>query len=158
MNTGGYKRRRPLTIEDAVTQAIGILGDDGVEAATGKSSRLVRYWGEPDDDTHHIPLHQAFRLDAACLLADGFAPIAAWYRASLLGASRMQTGEPLLRLAAVAAEMGDVARAVHEARSTGSLGGAAITRVEAAGILRQSAELRDALDRLDADVSAAVED
>lgn len=150
------KRRRPLSIEDGVTVALAILGDEQAEAATRKSARLVRSWSDPDDDAHHIPVYQALRLDRACVATGEAPPILTAYRAELRRAAVAETkaSDPMLRLAEAMGEMGDVAEELRRSRSHDGPGGHAIVPEEARAILSHVAELRAALDALEQDVTA----
>ncbi len=150
------KRRKPLSVEDGVTVALAILGDEQAEGATRKSARLVRSWSDPDDDAHHIPVYQALRLDRACMLLGEAPPILTAYRAELrrAQASSRETGDPMARLADAMAEMGDVAEELRRARATCGPGGKSIVPSEAQAILTQVAELRAVLDALEHDVIA----
>ncbi|MCG8595650.1 MAG: hypothetical protein MI785_14980 [Kiloniellales bacterium] len=69
------KLREPGSFEAAVLRIIGDMTAEVAAAAVGKSTRLVRLWSDPDDDT--LPnLRQAFALDTA-YLADPTTPAAA---------------------------------------------------------------------------------
>jgi len=152
------KRRAPDSIEDAVTQALAILGDAGASAATGKSARLVRQWGDPDADAHQIQHQQALRLDLACI-AEGEAPPFHTHFAEQIRRATQKAGgtlHPVERLAEVMAEVGDVAAAVRAGLLPSSPGGSRFTHDEAATLRRELAELRAVLDCLDADVVAAL--
>lgn len=152
------KQRSPLTPEDAATQALAILGDDGVARATGKSPRLVRMWGDPDDDGHRIPLHQAQALDVACIAAGAQPPFYLHFRSVVLAAMRgaHRVLHPLSRLSQVMSEVGDVASELGTALAPDGDRGAEISAAEGRDLLREIAEARAALDRLEADVLAAV--
>lgn len=49
------KRRTPFTVEHAITQVIGLLGQDGFEEATGKSWSLGTKWSDPDNPARPSP-------------------------------------------------------------------------------------------------------
>ncbi|WP_431856626.1 phage regulatory CII family protein [Azospirillum sp.] len=152
------KQRPPLTVEDAATQALAILGDEGAARATGKSARLVRFWGDPDDDGHRIPLHQAQALDLACIAAGAQAPFYQHYRVLMRRAAvaAVDPQHPMARLSEVMSEVGDVAGELRQALRPDGAGGSAITASEGRDVLREIAEARASLDRLEADVIAAV--
>lgn len=150
------KRRKPLSVEDGVTVALAILGDEQAEGATRKSARLIRTWSDPDDDAHHIPVYQALRLDRACMLLGEAPPILTAYRTQLRRAAAevREPGDPMARLAEAMAEMGDLAEELRSARAVCGPGGKAILPEEARAILTQAAELRAVLDALEHDVTA----
>lgn len=152
------KLRTPLSIEDAVTLVYATVGGPEACRITGKSDRLIRMWGDPDDDAHQIPVYQAIRLDSA-LVARGDAPaILTAYRAALRDATTdpQAVACPSVRLLDVVAEVGDVAAAVRAAVNPGSSGGAAITPSEAKRILHEVGELRGTLDAMERDVLARI--
>ncbi|WP_068489894.1 phage regulatory CII family protein [Paramagnetospirillum marisnigri] len=156
------KLRRPLSIEDAIQRAHGMLLDAGVEAATGKSARLARSWSDPDDDAHRIPLHQAIAMDAACVIAGQPAPIREAYDAELsraveaLGSAPNHTPIDLFdRLAQALSNLGDISSEVRAARHPDSQGRSMLTAAERADILRSIGIARSTLDRLAKDVEAS---
>ncbi len=68
------KLREPESIEDAVFQAVALLGEEPVAKASDVSASLVRKWSDPDDPAHRIGLHQALAIDKA-LIDAGHAPV-----------------------------------------------------------------------------------
>ena len=78
----------PESIEAAVQRAHGLLLDQGVEEATGKSAALVREWGDPDNDGNHISVEQAVNLDVASSLQGGGAPLLEAHRRRVEEAER----------------------------------------------------------------------
>jgi hypothetical protein len=68
------KLRLPESIEDAVFQAVALLGEDPVAHASDVSASLVRKWSDPDDKAHRIGLHQALAIDEALVKA-GHSPV-----------------------------------------------------------------------------------
>lgn len=150
------KLRVPGTIAEGVQRVIGVLLDDGVREVTGKSSGLVRRWGDPDDDCCHIPMFQAVRLDAACSMAGEGTPILDAYLTELGRAIEAKGGAPAHRplplperLARVMAELGDVARAEMRAREDKK-----IDAVEHAAMLQQAREVQDQAEKLVKDLEA----
>lgn len=131
------KLRPPGSIEDAMVQALAILGDAGVEKATGKSAGLARKWSDPDADDHHIQLRQAAALDAACLFAGQDGPFGKAFpgavaaRLEALGgpAAGAAAKDPLARIASVTADLGDVAREVAKAAADGRFDAAECKRI-----------------------------
>lgn len=141
------KVRPPASLWDAVTQVLAIVGDDGAAQVTGKSARLVRYWGDPDDD-REIPLRQALALDMACLAAGHAAPIAAWYRAQVLAADPGTCAHPMTLLADLVTELGEVSEGLARSLGPDSPGGAAVTAGELADLMARLADLDAAKNRL----------
>lgn len=64
------KPRTPFTEEAALHHALGILDEDEVREATGKSVSLFRQCANPDVDTHNLQFRDARRL-GAFLVAHG---------------------------------------------------------------------------------------
>lgn len=144
------KRRAPYTIHSAVQRALGILLDDGVQAATGRSARLVRAWSDPDDDERHIPLYQALNLDVACVQAGEPPPILAVYRERVRHAvaPAHSPADPWERLAEVMEEVGDLSGELRAATCPHGPGGRELTAQERAEIQSRAAEAILALQRM----------
>lgn len=146
------KRRPPASIFEAVQDALAILRDDGVQAATGKSARYIRQCSDPDD-RQHLGVDDAIALDAHCLVAGAIAPIRTAYDAQLLrriealGGTQHQAQDPRLRFTAVMSEIGDVAEALRA-------GADGFTVDELAAARRQLREAQAALAQLDRDLVA----
>lgn len=74
------KIRPANSIEDAVTQACGLLGTETIAMALGArfgrsySASLVQKWSDADNDTHRIGLHHALAIDEL-LAKSGHAPV-----------------------------------------------------------------------------------
>ena len=74
------KLRAPESIEDAVTQAIGLLGAETIAMAlsspTGRSfsASLLRKWGDPDNHANRIDGASMLAIDAL-LLKSGHEPV-----------------------------------------------------------------------------------
>lgn len=137
------KVRQPDSFEGAVTLIAATIGFDTCAAAIGKSEGLIRVFTDPDQDT--IPnLRQAMELDAAYIAATNEAgPLAAVYCDKLrerVGELKHQPLNPLLRLARIGAEVGDVHQAVIEAKADNK-----ITKAERAKIV---GEVNDAIKEL----------
>jgi len=64
------KLRAPESIEDAVHQAIALLGEQQISTAAGVSISLIRRWADPDDQGRRIGLHQALAIDGALVQQD----------------------------------------------------------------------------------------
>ena len=63
------KRRAPETFEAALYRAMGVLGIETLEKATGRSASLIRRWADPDDDKN-IQHQHSVAIDAACASRD----------------------------------------------------------------------------------------
>jgi len=81
------KLRAPNSIEDAVFQAVALLGEEAVGKAAGVSASLVRKWSDPDDQAHRIGGHQMLAIDKA-LRAEHHSPV---FAALFL---HLENGEP----------------------------------------------------------------
>jgi hypothetical protein len=138
------KLREPLSICDATRKAHAALGDAGVRAVTGKSAALVLKWSDPDDDAHHIPLHQAIALDVAMVKARLPPPHLDVLRAAIEEALIPFDLAPAAprtlsqRVAGLAKECGDFAGLVMAAEKDGR-----VTRIERK---RLHNELQDVID------------
>lgn len=150
------KRRAPLSVEDAVMQAIGLLGIADAALAIGVYERELRFWSDPDSDRRPIPLPWAAKLDLACMAAGEAPPLFRAYRALLAAGSRRQGGDPAVALGLVMMEVGDVARALATAAAPEGAAGTVWTAAEAAAVLREVDESRQALDKIEAAVHARV--
>ncbi|MGQ9367722.1 hypothetical protein [Azospirillum sp. ST 5-10] len=150
------KLRQPGTLKDGVSQALVILGDDGASRVAGKSTRLVRYWADPDDDDHHLPAYQMVALDRACMAADAAPPLLAGYRAELRR-GRCRSADPLALVAALMIEVGQATSAVSASLSARSAGGSRVTPEELRAILQECAEVHAVVDRLEEAAQAAAE-
>lgn len=151
------KLRDPGSIEEAVQQVLGVLGNDGVERVTGKTARFVRAWADPDDDARQLPVHQAIALDAAMMVEGHNPPIITAIKAEL--DRRTDTGEhvvvsPQERLCEIMAEVGDVAEVVRASINPGSERGAAQSPNERRRIAKQAHEAIAALAALLRDMEA----
>lgn len=130
------KARNPVSIKGAVQRALGLLGDQGVADATGKSAALVRKWADPDADGHNIPAFQCVALDVACMAAAGEAPLTDALRALVLRHAEPSLPlPPALRLLSISAEVGDVARTLR-----GALADHHLNAAERAAVLKEAGE------------------
>lgn len=127
------KLRAPLSFEQAVTRIAGLLGWETMAEITGRSTRAVRNWSDPDIESSPSIEH-AFALDCAWRAAGGEgAPLADAYAAKLdIAAQASQCATALPRLAAVAAkETGEALAAMIAAAQPGaSIAAKAIARRE----------------------------
>lgn len=144
-----------------MVEAIIILTPAGAARVVGRTPRRVRQWGEPKIGDpardRHISFADALALDVACIAAAGQAPFTARWIARIAAAgTRDAGGDPLVRLTAVTAEVGDIARALGDARAPDGPGGRATLPAEAAELFKHATELRLELDRLVAAVGADV--
>jgi hypothetical protein len=154
MVAGMTKRRTPLSVADAVMQAIGLLGISDAALAIGCNDREVWFWADPDSDRRPIPLPWAAKLDLACMAAGEAPPLWRAYRALLAAGARRQGCDPAAALGLVMMEVGDVARALAAAAAPEGAAGTAWTAAEAAAVLREVDEARQALDKIEAAVHA----
>ena len=114
------KWRDPYSLEAALTEIISELGDSGAAEVVGKSERLVYMWSNPDEEVAP-KLSQALHLDVAYVNKTGKqAPLLTAYQGLLSRYARFKPVpvESIEREALdVAAETGDLARAVREANA-----------------------------------------
>lgn len=137
------KIRQPDSFAGAVNLIAVTIGHDECGKAIGKTDKLIYAMADPDSDS--LPnLRQAMELDAAFIAATGEAgPLASVYCDKLrerVGELKHQPLNPLLRLARIGAEVGDVHQAVIEAKADNK-----ITKAERAKIFT---EVEDAIKEL----------
>lgn len=153
------KRRPPLSVEDAVMQAMAVLGVEAAASLIGVHGRELRHWSDPDSDRRPIPLSWAAALDVACMAAGEAPPLFRAYRHLLASGDKRRGGvAPSAALGLVMVELGDVARALAAAKAADGPAGGVITAAEAAIILREIDEARAALTALEGAVSEKVEE
>lgn len=150
------KAREPGSIADAIERSRVELGAARACNATGKSEALIRHWGDPDDDAHHIPLHQALALDKASVSAGKPAHIFNAYRQEIerhadceaaairLAGAASKPKKVTELLAAAVAEVGDVARAIDQALE----GDGALSRSECHRIMLEAQQAKNRLDAI----------
>lgn len=119
------KLREPGSLLDGIMQTVALLGDEKVQAVTGRSAAHVRACSDPDSD-RRLMLHDALALDTACARLFGVAPIAQAYHLQLTRAAGVcGVGEiglsPVERIALLTESMGDIARVVRAAFRDGQV-------------------------------------
>lgn len=153
------KMRECGSVEQAVDRARVMLGP-AAQDISGRSEALLRAWGDPDNDTHHIPVYQAIRLDAAYVAEfGGKAPLFDAYERALTkaiyglgGASPHSLSDPLDRISRLLGELSSVTDTYKSALHPNSPGGRTVTRNEAEAVHRQIQALRESLDGLTRDL------
>lgn len=147
------KLRQPKTVADAVTRIMGLFGADRAgEILGGKSGSLVRKFSDPDIDTWPNVM-QAVELDVAFvnLGGQGEYPILSAMKAAADGLTEPVRHEPeclLQRMTQATAELGDVARFIHD------LNGRVLTPNKAAVLREEIREAMEVLQQMDKDVIA----
>ena len=153
------KVRAPDTEHEAVAQALALLSPGLCASVTARSESLLRKWGDPDDDSHRIPFHQAMRLDevlAGMRFAPAFLPLlAASVRRErdlrlLTAPDQAPLQDPARAMLDVTAEGGHVAAAVQHSLRDGE-----VAPVEAQAIVRACRKLRAELAGLERAALAA---
>jgi hypothetical protein len=150
------KLRTPNSFEDAITRIMGVLTPSVAASAVGKSSDLLRRWGN-EDLPERPSIEQCLLLDLAYMRdapADqaSVAPIFEVYAARLsqVGiAVKLQPLDPRDRMMRVASEIGDVSRAVTE-----SMADRKVTNRERNAVRKEIREAIAELQRLDAEIEA----
>ncbi|MGE0718768.1 MAG: hypothetical protein AB7P02_25195 [Alphaproteobacteria bacterium] len=134
------KLRPAGSVKQALMQCIGALGPDA-PAAAGRSLRRLHEWSDPDEPSC-LPMDVARRLDRAMRRAGHGTPLLDAYRLEVLRDELAPAGQSrALLLAALVAEVGDIAREQHAAEADG--------RVSAAERARMQAEIAQARAWLD---------
>lgn len=135
---------RPFnTVEQAVKDAIDLLGVEAVADVAARQPRTVYAWADADDESRGIPVRSAMRIDAA-LIAEGHAPLIlpVYERAVLKDFSHVAM--PVAdRLLMHVRGIGEVIALYNSARDPNSPGGATVTPIEQAQIERALATLMD---------------
>ena len=116
------KPRDICSIRAGLHRTLGILDEERVAAATGKSASLFRKCADPDNPRHRLQAEDALALDAACVVAGERPQIFESYRqaldvrvASLGGPSPHRALDPRTRVIEVVRDLGSVAAAVSAA-------------------------------------------
>ncbi|MBC8792196.1 MAG: hypothetical protein C6Y20_11360 [Tagaea sp. CACIAM 22H2] len=116
------KPRDIASIRAGLHRALGLLPEDRIATATGKSASLFRKCADPDNKRHRLQAEDAVALDAACVVAGERAHILESYRqaldarvAELGGPCAHRADDPLRRVAQATRELGAIAGAVAEA-------------------------------------------
>lgn len=68
------KLRAPDSIEDAIVQAVALLGGGPLSIVLQVSESLIGKWSNPDDHAHRIGLHQALTIERL-LIKTGHGPV-----------------------------------------------------------------------------------
>lgn len=147
------KLREPRTFEDAITRITGDMGAEAAALAVGKSTSLVRQWGDPDVDL--LPnLKQAAALDAAYAVEVGEMPIGQVYAheaTRLAGGVREHApGCPMDRMAEIARETSEAIDAYRAQQKHPS-------PIQASEAKRELQEMIDAAERAIKDIDAQQE-
>ncbi|MBL0930024.1 MAG: hypothetical protein IBJ15_07880 [Alphaproteobacteria bacterium] len=115
------KPRDIASIRAGLHRALGLLPEERIAAATGKSASLFRKCADPDNKRHRLQAEDAVALDAACVVAGERAHILESYRqaldarvAELGGPCAHRATDPLRRVAQATRELGAIAGAVAE--------------------------------------------
>lgn len=116
------KPRDIASIRAGLHRTLGLLAEDRIAAATGKSASLFRKCADPDNKRHRLQAEDAVALDAACVIAGERAHILESYRQALdariaeLGGPRAHRAvDPMHRLAQATRELGEIAGAICDA-------------------------------------------
>lgn len=153
------KTRTHGSIEAAVDIVRVMLGTEALDV-TEKSESLVRAWGDPDNDTHNIPLFQAVRLDAAYVASQGGKPpIFSAYEAAYLravyklgGMPEHTPAHPLDRVASLVTETAKAVEAYKDSTCPKGPGGKKITQNEADAVMARIAAIQSTLEGLTSDI------
>lgn len=145
------KARQPDSLPDAMYAAIAALGNDRVADVVERARHHVYRWADPDPGGDRPNVEQALRIDVAMLRAGHAPPFLAAWQAQLarVDAPPQVPKDPRDRLAAIMAEVGDVAAEIARGGADGRLSAADI-----AAIARQAKEARDTIDDLLRDLEA----
>lgn len=148
------KPRDIASIRAGLHRALGLLDEQRIAGATGKSASLFRKCADPDNPRHRLQAEDAVALDAACVIAGERPHIYESYRQALDARVAEQGGprlhrplDPLRRLADVTRDVGGVAQSVAEAAAEKPLTPETAQRV--AGAIDKAL---DTLSRLKGDV------
>lgn len=148
------KRRRPGSIEEAITTVYSLIGVDAAAAAVGKSTSHIYRWVNPDDDCTPS-LKQALQLDAACLRATGQAPITECWNHWMSAIAKEAVAAPARRIEDAALQLasatGEVAGQALDALADGT-----ITPAEEHCLLEKTATARRNIESLEQAVKTAV--
>lgn len=116
------KPRDICSIRAGLHRALGILNEERIAAATGKSASLFRKCADPDNPRHRLQAEDALALDAACVVAGERPQIFEAYRQALdarvaaLGGPRPHRPvDPHVRMVEVMRDLGAVAAAIGSA-------------------------------------------
>ena len=145
------KLRPPDGFADAAMIAITALGRQRAAAVVERAEHHIYRWADPSPGGERPNVEQALRIDVAMLRAGHAPPFLAAWQAQLarVDAPPQVPKDPRDRLAAIMAEVGDVAAEIARGGADGRLSAADI-----AAIARQATEARDALDALLRDLEA----
>lgn len=112
------------SVEDALMQAIGLLGLPRIIAVTGRKASQVKAWSDPDDGRRAIPLACALLIDRE-LKADGHEPLfLAWFETQMRGhaiAAGEAAESPVTAAMRTTSEAADVMDRIDAAMADGQL-------------------------------------
>ncbi|MBI3507905.1 MAG: hypothetical protein HY059_23970 [Proteobacteria bacterium] len=110
------KPRDICSIRAGLHRALGLLDEELVAKATGKSASLFRKCADPDNPRHRLQAEDALALDAACIAAGERPQVLDAYRQALDARVAAQGGvrphraaDPCQRIAEIMRELGLVA-------------------------------------------------
>jgi hypothetical protein len=136
------KLRAANSIEDAVFQAIALLGMPRLTDITGKSPALIKAWSDPDDDQRSIPLRACAAIDRE-LAREGHEPLfVRWLQQAVAVAPRAMAASEDPRDAAVRV-VTTAARALEETQA--ALANGALDPTERLRLKREIVTLRKRL-------------
>lgn len=146
---------RPFnTVEQAVKDAIDLLGIEMTADVAGRHPRTLYAWSDADDESRGIPVRSAMRIDLA-LISEGHAPlILPVYERAVLRDFAHAAMPVADRLLMHVRGIGEVIALYNSARDPKSPGGVIVTQVEQAQIERALAELMDCAKSLGRDFEA----
>ena len=152
------KLRQPLSLEDALQLAIGVLGLNRVSLAAGRTETTVRAWTDPDK-SKPLPAAAALAVDCA-MVSEGHAPPHFRVMSMQLDQARAASHiarAPHLRLVECLNTLGRVSQEISDAMRPDSEDGARLSRAELSRILAAIDEDAETLTALRRDVIAAME-
>jgi hypothetical protein len=117
------KLRTPNSVEDALHQAVGLLGEERVAHCIGRSPSLVRQFADPDSDKR-LPVEFALCVDRALahaghcqVFAELFAHQAEQNRPQTINATAVEVEPPLRAAVRMVAQASSLVEHVHQAEA-----------------------------------------
>ncbi len=152
------KPRDICSIRAGLHKVLGVLDEDRVVRATGKSASLFRKCADPDNARHRLQAEDALALDAACVSSGERPHILEAYRQALEARTAANGGpgphraiDPYRRTAEIVRDLGRVADALAQLAPDGRL-----TAEDAQRCGLQIDRALDSLSRLKLDLRASV--
>lgn len=152
-------RRDIGSVESALTEAVNAISPDRLEAVTGKTRSAFEKAMNPMHPTQ-LSLKDAARIDAAVYVDNGFRVLKSAFESETrkqiqsMEHSSVHSVSYDLHLSSIMKEVGDVARAYHDARDPNSANGSNRSKEENEELHQEITEAIKALEAMKKDVEA----